>query len=59
MQNEMRKTKMLLRAPRSVGHLKQAGLGTKSAQMVNISAVLELINRFWEREVSPKWLEFI
>lgn len=61
MQTEMRETLpgYVLGIPRSVGYSKQSGLGTQSAQTINVSTVSKLINRFWEKVVSPKWLEVI
>lgn len=48
-----------MRIPRSVGYLTQAGLGTNPAQMTNVPIVSQLMNKFSQRVVPPKWLEFI
>lgn len=57
---EMRETLpgYFLGIPKSVGHSKQAG-ARDTAPAINVSTVRKLINRFWEKVVSPKWLDFI
>ena len=61
MRIEMRETlpRCLLGIPRLVGHSKRAELEIESAPVINVSTVSKLLNRFWRKGVSPKWLEFI